>query len=828
MAPWAWISKFKALRLALLALVYVGGAAIILGANPLRGEVVGPFDLLAAQPGWQPSDEEVIVRNRERSDILDSLIPEWSEARRQIRSGHAPLWNPVAAGGQGALFVPSRSIMTVAFLAFLVTPSAALGFYFGVLSSLVLAGLGMHLFVARRCHEVAGLFAGISYMMCGFITAWLFWPHTLTAIWIPWLLLAVDWHVDRPSFKSVAAIALVTALMFLGGFPFVVAIGMGAALVHAGVASYSAGLRSFLGAIAWVGAGMALGVCLVAVQLLSLWAMLEGTDLSYRNGGTPLDLGDAKLLLRPWASASPQVESNMFPGMVAMALGAVGLFYLVALRRRRLLVSGVVFVGVGAALVFGLLPLEIGRSLPVLSNNPWSRAILLLDIGIILLAAVGLDGVIKRLGAGRVAITCALLLCMFQAVDLLYQFRRFNGSTPAGYYYAADNNLQSLAKTIGRFEYVAQDGHFLISGTTGALGLADWFAHSMRSPEMRSLLLSLAEKPFSSPTSTSAEIGSFYWQSPVMDAVGTCYAIYTHHRGPIAVVRAEGQDRYAMPAFDGDPVVQQVNLVSDSLVSSVQVRLATYGETLKGGQLVLSLVDAADRAVPIATSTLLASEVVDNQFAEFKFDDSVPVQAGEYYLQLSYKPGPRNERLTAWVLRSGAGLSRGGEPLPGTLEYVITGPLDGGLELLSVEGNTLVARNPGCMKGPYFTESLAEPMATANGEAAELVNYVPHDFTVRVDAPGAGFLVVPMQWQRGWTVDVNGERQNPQRLFDVLPAIAVSEGRSTIRFRYAPPYWVYGATISGVSIGLFAILWLVWRRRKGLSDARRRGGADDS
>src|SRR5688500_8314976 len=185
--PWL---RIGAMRLLLWACAYLAIAAALLGANPFRGETVGPFDLLAAHAGWRVADAPVTVRHMERSDILDALVPEWMEARRQIRSGDVPLWNPLRAGGGAALLDPTNALLTPGFAAFAAAPDPPTGFYLSTLLTLVIAGLGMHLLVARECGPWAALFAGISYMACGFLAAWLYWPHTHTAIWIPWLLLA--------------------------------------------------------------------------------------------------------------------------------------------------------------------------------------------------------------------------------------------------------------------------------------------------------------------------------------------------------------------------------------------------------------------------------------------------------------------------------------------------------------------------------------------------------------------------------------------------------------------------------------------------------------
>src|SRR3546814_17702287 len=86
--------------------------------RPCRGEMTGPFDILAAAEGWKSSGESVNVRHPERTDILDALLPAWLDARRQLREGHLPLWNPLRAGGVAGLVDPVHAELTPAFLIF--------------------------------------------------------------------------------------------------------------------------------------------------------------------------------------------------------------------------------------------------------------------------------------------------------------------------------------------------------------------------------------------------------------------------------------------------------------------------------------------------------------------------------------------------------------------------------------------------------------------------------------------------------------------------------------------------------------------------------------
>src|ERR1700761_44898 len=113
-------------------------AAIVLGANPFRGETVGPFDLLTALPGWSNGVEPHAIRNSERSDVLDALLPRWMFARTMLREGHLPIWNPLPGGGEAGLQNLANAELNPAFVIFTVAPTAATGLYFATLFNLAM------------------------------------------------------------------------------------------------------------------------------------------------------------------------------------------------------------------------------------------------------------------------------------------------------------------------------------------------------------------------------------------------------------------------------------------------------------------------------------------------------------------------------------------------------------------------------------------------------------------------------------------------------------------------------------------------------------------
>lgn len=808
-------------RLIALIIAYVLIAFVLLGANPFRGETTGPFDLLVSYPGWNPEQVEVKVRNGERSDVVDWLLPAWMESRRQIHEGNLPLWNPLQAGGRAAFLDPSNAQATVGFAVFAATPDPALGFYLAILCTLVVGGLGMHLFVARYCTTWSAFFAGASFMGCGFFAAWLYWPHVQTAVWIPWLLLAVDCFSATRSRKALAAIAMATAVLFLGGFPYVVALGLGAAIVHGFFAMLFGDNRErrMIG-YAGIAAGMVLGLSLVALPLLTLASTIDGIDMARRTSGSILRFHDAKLLSLPWAAAGPRVERNMYVGMLALLLAPLGLGLLFRRKGHPLVLTGVVLLAVGAALTFELLPREIGSKLPVLSSSLWTRAILLLNVGILLLAACGVELLTGRWKWRIGAVSLAIILCLVQISDVKQQFRKFNGATPAKYFYPLAPELETLRADARPFQYVAHDfGYFLFSGTTGAVGLGDWFAHALRSPQLQNFLDAMADDPFTSPTATGIPIHSFHMAGSVADGGGLCYVAYGAGNSWGEVVAGSlGQFRKALPPISEVPVTQRFTVARPVQISSATIRLATYRDTGHDGTVTVTLKPVGQGA-PFAVAGIPAGSVRDNQMAVFGFPQPVSLAAGDYELTLLYSPGPLGRRMTVWTVAGAEGsVLHGDKPHPGSLSYALVTSEDGSMAELASGPVIGVAKSVRCMDGPYLATDLTRLSATAQPGRAVLLDYRASAFSVEVSAPAAGYLIVPMQYQRGWSAAVNGEPIRMHLAHGVMPAIPVPAGKSKVALDYRPPGLWLGLAVSVPA--LLLLVWLLFSRRRPNASAR--------
>lgn len=129
---------------------------------------------------------------------------------------------------------------------------------------------------------------------------------------------------------------------------------------------------------------------------------------------------------------------------------------------------------------------------------------------------------------------------------------------------------------------------------------------------------------------------------------------------------------------------------------------------------------------------------------------------------------------------------------------------------------------------PDDTVVLNEDGARADGDpaAVEIVTDEPDGITARVDAEGAGYLVVADALQTDWIATVDGESAELVDADHAGVAVAVPAGAHDVTLRYRPRGQRAGLAISGVTaLGLAALVGVsrrgVWRRdRPGPHPAR--------
>jgi hypothetical protein len=400
-------------RPSLLTSVAVLAAAlvVVLGiGTPLLG--IGTFsgtDLLRTYEPWRSGvDTGDLAHLQTISDTVDVVLPGHQLFDSQLRSGNIPDWNPLVAGGTAFADGTGVGFWSPLSLPYLLLPAWLAPAYVTLLEMLV-ALAGSVLFLRRlSLSRPAAVLGGIVFATSGFMVTWSNWPHTEVAALIPALFWAVERFAQKRTVPAAVPIAVVLAVMLLGGFPAVT-----------GYALYAAGPylllrlwgRSLVRGAAIAGGAAVLGAGAVAVLLLPFAGQLRQLGTLAGRGQSPADhlplsmlftaavpdafgteAGDDKV---PYWGPVTAIEGLSFVGAGALVLVAF------ALLRRSGGPRGVrAYFGVAAlvAIVLGYgggPALALAQHLPVFSDNPVFRIRSVLGFFLAVLAAFGYDALVR-------------------------------------------------------------------------------------------------------------------------------------------------------------------------------------------------------------------------------------------------------------------------------------------------------------------------------------------------------------------------------------------------------------------------------------------------
>jgi len=431
--------KRETLGAFLVLLLLAAGA---LGANPFAGQTVAPMDLLLGWSGWSTISMEKTVVNWSPHDIIDSVLPFWLAMKRELRSGHLPLWYSSSAGGTPLNY----DLFNPLFWLFAAVKDHALAYYLVGLAKLVIAGCGTLLFLGMFVGWLPSLWGGIVFMLCGFNAAWFFWDHVSTAMWIPWLHWAVVSYLRTEDRKWLPVLSVASLLMIAGGFFSVAAFGFySVALVvllwSAGDLYYqmrqrsssaAASLAKFLRQTLLPLSAIGIAFVMAGGALLPFAVEMSGVNLSMRTGGqTKFDgLADLALFFRLERPLDMEVTAYVGIPVLLFALTAI-LWSARAtfVRTRRIVFIYGTLTAVATAIAFGLLPAGMIQTIPIFNSHPWGRLIVISHLGLAILSAFGLHFMfgpyVQRAGASAtvgkfVSRGAALLLLM---ALLAFQFQ---------------------------------------------------------------------------------------------------------------------------------------------------------------------------------------------------------------------------------------------------------------------------------------------------------------------------------------------------------------------------------------------------------------------
>ena len=394
------------------SVLLLGTLALLTYWPIVLGKVPFPADAVTQFPPWDSlrSPDYHPPKHAEMGDLVTELYPWKAYTRESIARGTLPLWNrfvllgaPFLGDLQTGLFYPPNLIYYV-----LPTPFA---WSLSILIRTVLAGLLAALLVrALGATRTAALTSGVIFAFCGWVTAFQTRPHLDTSLWLPLVLLSIDRLQRKPKGTSVALVALAFALPVLAGQPenaaHVTLVGLlffvyRLVLPPSPPSAVAFGRGRFTALFA---VGGILALALAAAQMLPALEFIGQIERTLGSswGAKPLhEAGTffSRDLGATLSSANITIpECAAYAGMLTLLVAPLALLH----KNRRDAVFFATLVVCVLQIVYGRGPLYwISLRTPILRGIPNWRLLVVADLGLAVLAGLGLSALEKEVSARR-------------------------------------------------------------------------------------------------------------------------------------------------------------------------------------------------------------------------------------------------------------------------------------------------------------------------------------------------------------------------------------------------------------------------------------------
>jgi len=331
-------------------------------------------------------------------------------------------WDPYTNGGVPLGAVPNYALASPLTIPYYVLPTWLAPAYERLLEIAVAAG-GCFLFLRRlRVSRPAAVTGGMVFAASGFMVAWVDFPQTRVAAFVPVLFWTLERYFQTRRLRDAALVSIPVASMLLGGFPAVTGFALLTAGAYAVVrlaAQYRSELVEALRPALGAGLGVAAGVGLSLFQMLPFAAFLGKwyTDGRAQDSSAHLDPVSLLTAIAPYAfgTVDPQrppqyyLNANLVEAMgYISAAAAVLVLVAFALQRsgRSLLPRGVfVFLtlatlGWAELIYLGGPPLAVVQKAPLLrslfSINYIGRSRSVLGFLLAVLVGVGFELLLRH------------------------------------------------------------------------------------------------------------------------------------------------------------------------------------------------------------------------------------------------------------------------------------------------------------------------------------------------------------------------------------------------------------------------------------------------
>jgi hypothetical protein len=443
---------------------------------------------------------------------------------------------------------------------------------------------------------------------------------------------------------------------------------------------------------------------------------------------------------------------------------------------------GVVLLIFVLATAYGFAPSNLVNRIPGFNFNGWHRTGVLMGLTIAILSAHFISWLHStRWGRNKRHATQYLIVAaiFFQALDLSVQFHNYNSTPPREAYFPTTRSIEFVQNNLEPFQSVVADRSFIISGTVSNYGLPELFAAGFRNSGQRSIMTHIVDNPFTNPVSSMFPCESINFTSPyaVLAAV-RYFLVATDCREAVASTSGTGHKPSQM--LNNGPLSGTIKLNRPTKLDIARVLFATWGDDDFASDIGFELYWSGSL---VASSTLPADAIHDNQYANFPLNVSDVIPAGEYmYVITMLKPNGES-KLSTWNYSSGGDYSIASKHFPGTPKLsLIAPPQVDGLAKHRLEENVTVFENIAVTGGAYYVHSL-DQIDGVNFSAVQVTQYQPSDFTLTYTDDRPGYIVIPMRTDDNWVATLNGNVTPISLFHDVFAAVPVS-GASEINLRY--------------------------------------------
>lgn len=191
--------------------------------KPLTGPYVSfPTDVTQLIWPWAVAAPEGLskytVSRYEMQDVIFQMAPWAHQVRESWKDLQPPLWNgfagtgyPLLANMQSAALSPVRLLALPLPLGYAMAAEAAM--------KMLIAVTFTFLYLRRRYDELPSVIGAIAFGLGSFVIAWIHWPHSTVAVFLPAVAYAIDLLAEARTFGRIVFAAMLGPMIVFGGHP---------------------------------------------------------------------------------------------------------------------------------------------------------------------------------------------------------------------------------------------------------------------------------------------------------------------------------------------------------------------------------------------------------------------------------------------------------------------------------------------------------------------------------------------------------------------------------------------------------------------------------